>query len=198
MSGPYDLAIVGASWGGLHALTALVRALPEDFALPLAIIQHRSRDAGALLGELLQDHTSHPVREAEDKEPFCPGCIYVAPPDYHLLIERDHFGLSLEEAVRYSRPSIDVAFASAAETCGARVVGVVLTGANADGAEGLQRIIARGGLGFIQRPDEAECPIMPEAAIKASPKASVLSIAEIASRLASLKAALTSATPNAS
>ena len=189
MSGPYDLAIVGASWGGLHALTALVRALPEDFRLPLAIIQHRSRDAGSLLAELLQDHTSHPVREAEDKEPFCPGCLYVAPPDYHLLIERDHFALSLEEAVRYSRPSIDVAFASAAETCGPSVVGVVLTGANADGAEGLQRIITRGGLGFIQRPDEAECPIMPEAAIKASPKAPVLSIAEIAARLSSLKGA---------
>ena len=191
MRGPYDLAIVGASWGGLHALTALVRALPEDFKLPLAIIQHRGRDAGSLLAELLQDQTSHPVREAEDKEPFCPGCLYVAPPDYHLLIERDHFALSLDEAVRYSRPSIDVAFSSAAETCGASVVGVVLTGANADGAEGLQRIITRGGLGLIQRPDEAECPIMPAAAIKASPKAPVLSIVEIAARLASLEVAST-------
>lgn len=188
MSKPFGLVIVGASWGGLQALSRLVRALPEDFALPIAIIQHRGRDAGSLLGELIQDQTSLRVREAEDKEPFCGGCIYVAPPDYHLLVEHDHFALTLDEPVRYSRPSIDVAFSSAADTCGSRVVGVVLTGANADGAQGLQRIIARGGLGIVQAPSEAECPIMPEAAIMASPSAEVLPLAGIASRLAALPA----------
>lgn len=186
MSKSYGLVVIGASWGGLHALSTVVRGLPEGFGLPLVIVQHRSRDAGTLLGELLQDHTSLPVREVEDKEPFCAGCIYVAPPDYHLLVDRGHFSLTLDEPVRYSRPSIDVALSSAADTCGEQAVGVILTGANADGAEGLKRIVARGGLGIVQRPDEAECPIMPEAALKAVPTAEVLPLAGIAARLAAL------------
>lgn len=191
----YGIAIVGASWGGLQALSTLVRGLPDDFGLPLAIVQHRGRDAGNLLSELLQGHTSLPVREAEDKEPFCPGCIYVAPPDYHLLVENGFFGLSVDEPLRYSRPSIDVAFTSAADSFGKLVVGVVLTGANADGAQGLHRIAARGGLTLVQRPDEAECPIMPTAALAKVPKAESLTVARIAERLAKLSVFNPAATP---
>jgi two-component system, chemotaxis family, protein-glutamate methylesterase/glutaminase len=184
----HGLVIVGASWGGLHALSRIVSGLPPDFAVPVAIVQHRSRDAGMLLTELLQDQTTLPVLEVDDKLPFEPGSIYVAPPDYHLLVERDSFALSLDEPVRFSRPSIDVAMSSAADTCGARTVGIVLTGANADGAQGLQQIIARGGTGIVQRPDEAECPVMPEAALKASPTARVMSLDEIVVYLTGLSA----------
>jgi two-component system chemotaxis response regulator CheB len=175
----YGMVVVGASWGGLHALSTLVRGLQADFALPIVIVQHRGKDAGSLLGELLQDHSQLPVCEIEDKSPFHGGKVYVAPPDYHVLIEQDHFSLSLDEPVRYSRPSIDVAFSSAADTCGSRTVGIVLTGANADGALGLRRIADRGGMALIQRPDEAECPIMPEAARKAVPSAVILKLADM-------------------
>jgi two-component system, chemotaxis family, protein-glutamate methylesterase/glutaminase len=130
----YDIVVVGTSWGGLQALSALLRALPADFALPVAVVQHRSRDAASLLAELLQDHTPHIVCDVEDKEAIAPGHVYLAPPDYHLMVEHGHFSLSVDPLVRYSRPSIDVLFETAAESYGAGTVGVVLTGANEDGA----------------------------------------------------------------
>ena len=179
--------MIGASWGGLYALSAIVSALPLDYALAVVIVQHRRHDAGTLLCELLQDQTSLHVTEPEDKEPIKAGTVYVAPADYHLLVERDHFTLSLEEAVRFSRPSIDVAFTSAADTCGSSAVGVVLTGANEDGAHGLHSIADSGGLALVQDPASAECAIMPAAARKLVPGAEVLSLAALASRIAALR-----------
>jgi two-component system chemotaxis response regulator CheB len=182
----YDIVLVGTSWGGLAALRALIGALPADFVLPVVAIQHRHRDSTSVLAPILQDHTHLNVCEVEDKSPIASGNIYIAPADYHLLVERGHFSLSVDEPVRYSRPSIDVTFESAADAYGGGVVGVVLTGANADGARGLQRIAQRGGLALVQQPATAESSAMPTAALRAVPEARSLTIAEIGQTLASL------------
>lgn len=178
-----ELVVIGASWGGLHALGTIVAALPADFPLPVIIVQHRSRDSEALLEELLQDLTPLPIRQVDDKDPIVGGHLYVAPADYHLLVDGGHFALTTDAPVRFSRPSIDVTFASAADHCGACATGVVLTGANDDGAAGLKRIVDRGGRAIIQDPRDAEMPVMPTAALAAVPKADVLPLADIAPAL---------------
>jgi two-component system chemotaxis response regulator CheB len=182
----YEIIVVGTSWGGLSALHELIAGLPRDFAIPVVAVQHRHRQSGPLMTSLLQDRTALGVCEVEDKAPIAAGNVYVAPPDYHLLIEPGYFSLSTEEPVHYSRPSIDVTFVSAADTYGGRSVGVVLTGANADGARGLKRISDRGGLALVQSPDTAESATMPEAAIRVVPSARVLTIKEIAETLTAL------------
>ena len=186
MNATYDIVLVGTSWGGLAALRALIRALPADFGLPVVAIQHRHRDSNSAMPRILQDHTALNVCEVEDKAPIAGGSVYIAPADYHLLVERGHFSLTVDEPVRYSRPSIDVTFASAADAYGSGVVGVVLTGANTDGARGLRRIADRGGLALVQRPTTAESPTMPAAALHAVPEARSLTIEEIGQALASL------------
>lgn len=186
MSVGYQIVVVGTSAGGLSALRELVGGLPASFALPVVVVQHRHRQSDQLLSSLLQDRTSLPVCEVEDKAPILGGTVHVAPADYHLLIEPGYFSLSTDEPVRYSRPSIDVTFMSAADTYGAHTVGVVLTGANADGARGLERISDRGGLAFVQEPVTAESPAMPAAALRSVPNARALSIAEIAAELGTL------------
>lgn len=189
----YEIIVVGTSWGGLAALHELIAGLPRDFAIPVVAVQHRHRRSGQMLTTLLQDRTSLGVCEVEDKAPIRAGNVYIAPPDYHLLIDRGFFSLTTDEPVRYSRPSIDVTFASAADTYGDRSVGVVLTGANADGSRGLRRIVDRGGLALVQSPATAESPAMPAAAIQAVPNARVLTIPEIAATLAALPLAASSA-----
>jgi two-component system chemotaxis response regulator CheB len=179
----YEIVVVGASWGGLHALSVLLGALPAGWALPVIVVQHRARTADNLLPELLQDLTTLPVCEVEDKQPLAGGCVYVAPPDYHLLVERGHLSLSTDPLVRYSRPSIDVMFETAADSYGAGVIGIVLTGANDDGARGLERIAARGGYAIVQDPSSAESPAMPAAAWRAVPTARVLRLEEIVPHL---------------
>ena len=175
----YDIVLVGTSWGGLAALRTLVAGLPEDLSMAVAIVQHRHKDSDHLLRTLLQERSALAVCEVEDKMPIEHGMVYVAPPDYHTLIEPGHFSLSTEAPVRYSRPSIDVAFMSAADSYRHRAVGIVLTGANADGAEGLQRISEHGGLALVQDPATAESPTMPRAAAKAVPRARVMPLPEI-------------------
>jgi two-component system chemotaxis response regulator CheB len=179
VSALYEIAVVGTSWGGLAALRELVAALPEDLPMPIVLIQHRHRMSDSALPNLLQDKTSLRVSEVEDKAPIEPGAVYVAPADYHLLVDRGYFTLSVEEPIRYSRPSIDLTFSSAADVYGAKTIGAVLTGANADGAEGLRRIAERGGLALVQEPATAESPTMPAAALKAVPSARVLTLAAI-------------------
>jgi len=183
-----EIVMVGASAGGLDAVCALLRDLPADFRMALVVVQHRSRDSEALC-EVLQDCTPLPTEEVVDKAPIDPGRVYIAPPDYHLLVERGHFSLSLDEPELYSRPSIDVSFGSAAEAYGAGVVGVVLTGANRDGARGLRLIAARGGHAIVQDPSSAEVPVMPAAALAEVPAAEVLTIPRIAARLRALQPA---------
>jgi two-component system, chemotaxis family, protein-glutamate methylesterase/glutaminase len=187
---PYEIVVIGASWGGLEALTRIVGGLPVNFGAPLVIVQHRGRASEPLLAELLQDETRLRVTEPDDKEPLRPGHIYVAPADYHLLVDDDHLSLEVDAPVRYSRPSIDVTFMSASETFGRRVVGVVLTGANADGSRGLRSIVDRGGVGLVQDPSSAEMPIMPRAAVAAVPEAQVLELRAIPGRLAELVGAV--------
>ena len=182
----YEIIVVGTSWGGLSALNQLIAGLPREFGIPVVAVQHRHRESGAMLATLLQDRTPLCVCEVEDKAPILAGNVYVAPPDYHLLIEPGYFSLSTDEPVGYSRPSIDVTFVSAADTYAAKAVGVVLTGANADGSRGLKRIVDRGGKAFVQSPATAESPTMPAAAIRCVPQASVMAIEEIAVELTKL------------
>lgn len=187
MTGRYGIAVVGTSWGGLAALRELVSCLPDDLGVPVVLIQHRHKMSDDALPRLLQDRTGLHVCEAEDKMPIEAGHVYVAPADYHLLIEPDnYFELSVEEPIRYSRPSIDVTFTSAADSFGARTIGVVMTGANADGAAGLKRIAERGGATLVQEPATAESPAMPAAALKAVPSARVMVLSSIGSAIAEL------------
>jgi len=140
----YEIIVIGTSWGGLSAVSAVVEGLPSTFALPLVVVQHRSPDAPGLLAELLQARTKLRVLEVEDKQALLPAHLFVAPPNYHLLIDRGVFSLTTDAPVRYSRPSIDVTFSSAADAYGRRAIGIVLTGANEDGSLGLKRIADRG------------------------------------------------------
>jgi two-component system chemotaxis response regulator CheB len=184
----YRIAIVGTSWGGLGALRTLVAALPGACMLPIAIVQHRYRDSDALLARFLQDFTTLRVCEVEDKQPIEAGRVFIAPANYHTLVERGHFSLSTEAPVRYSRPSIDAAMTSAADAYAHRTVGVVLTGANADGAEGLRRIASSGGMAVVQDPASAEARLMPGAALRAVPTARVFAIERIGVFLGTLPA----------
>jgi len=182
----YSIVAVGTSWGGLSASTRLLSGLPADFPIPIVIVQHRGKDSDALLAQLLQDATDLSVCEIEDKDALEAGRVHVAPADYHVVLEPGFATLTVEEPVRYSRPSIDVMFESAADAYGPAAIGIVLTGANEDGARGLSRIVLRGGRALVQDPKTAEIPIMPEAAIRAVPTAEVVSLDKMARRLIEL------------
>jgi len=174
--GPVDAIVLGASAGGVDALLAILSALPASFILPMAAVVHIPRDKPSLLVEVLGASAHIAVREACDKDRLLPGLV-IAPPDYHVLLDVDsgglhlagaqdvHLALSNDALVNYSRPSIDVLFQSAAEVFGSRVAGIVLTGANDDGALGLLAIKEYGGVCAVQSPDEAAARRMPEAAI---------------------------------
>jgi two-component system chemotaxis response regulator CheB len=181
----FELVVIGTSLGGLHALETILRGLPREFPLPVVIVQHRSKET-IDLAALLQRYSLLPVREVEDKEEIQPGWVYLAPADYHLLVEDGHFALSLEAPVWFARPSIDILFESVAEAYPDRVVGVILTGASQDGAGGLAKIKAAGGLAVVQLPATAESRIMPAAAIAATQVDHILPLAEIAPFLTKL------------
>ncbi len=182
----YSIVVIGTSWGGLAALIHLLGDLPADFGLPIAVVQHRSKDSERLLPQLLQDATDLTVCEMDDKDPLTPGTVHLAPANYHALIDDGSISLTVEDPVRFSRPSIDVLFMSAADTYRAGTIGVVLTGANEDGSRGLQHIVKRGGRALVQDPKTAEIPIMPLAAIRSVPSAEVLALEAIAPRLIAL------------
>lgn len=165
----YEAAVLGVSAGGLQALMKIIPALPAAFPLPIAIVQHLGARSDAYLAELLNRHSAIAVKEAEDKETLSPGTAYLAPAGYHLLIEPDKsFSLSVDDKVNFSRPSIDLLFESAADAFGETLIGVVLTGANSDGAMGLKAIKRRGGLAVVQNPKTADASFMPRAAIAAT------------------------------
>jgi two-component system chemotaxis response regulator CheB len=183
-----EIIVVGTSVGGLAALERLLQCLPADFSVPIAVVQHRSVGSGEIMLRELRRYTTLRLDEPFDKEPVSPGRIYLAPADYHLLLEAGEFQLSIEAPVNYARPSIDVLFESAADAYGRRTVGIILTGANSDGALGAARIKQAGGVVIVQNPDEAECPIMPQAAINSTPVDSVLSLSEICNYLGNIRA----------
>ena len=189
----YGIVVVGTSSGGLKALQTLLSGLPANFPLPLVIVQHRGKDSDADLCEFLDGVSSLPVSEPEDKEILLAGHVYLAPRDYHLLIEEKSFALSTESPVAFARPSIDVLFESAADEYKEHAIGVILTGANRDGARGMARIKMNGGVTLVEDPDSAAVRIMPDAAIDSCNVDHVLQLREIApflSRLVSSKAEL--------
>ena len=176
----YRIVVIGTSYGGVAALEKLLPRLSPSLPAPVVVVQHRSRDTDDGLCEFLRAHCRLPVVEPNDKEAVEGGHVYLAPRDYHLLVEDGRFALSVDAPVTYARPSIDVLFESAADVYRADAIGVVLTGANRDGARGLARIRERGGLAVVQDPDEAESRAMPEAARAAAKVERVLRLEEIA------------------
>ena len=176
----YELIAIGTSWGGLDALSRLLDGMHDDVHQPIVVAQHRSPESSAgMLEELLQHHTRRLVSDPDDKTPLVEDHVYIAPSDYHVLVENGHLALSTDAPVQYARPSIDVLFESVAEAYGARAVGIVLTGANADGAAGLARIKRRGGVAVVQDPSSSERRTMPDAAIAATVADAVLPLEEI-------------------
>jgi len=160
------VVIIGGSAGSLGVIMQVLPELPVFSNTVYVIVMHRKNDADSILPVLLSTKTGMPVKEVEDKEQIIAGSLYVAPADYHLLFEgQDFFSLDSSEKVHYSRPSIDVSFESAALSFGSKVIGVLLSGANADGAEGLRRIQQAGGITVAQDPESAEVSYMPEQAI---------------------------------
>lgn len=178
---PVEAIVIGVSAGGLKALSAILPGLPRDYPLPIMICIHLPPGKKSIVAELFDEKCALSVREAEDKEPILPGNVYFAPPDYHLMVEPDRrLSLSSEEPVLFSRPSINVLFETAADSYGAGLLGVVLTGANNDGAQGLRTIMLAGGTAIIEDPAEAYQAAMPQAAIEACPGARVLSLDDMA------------------
>ena len=161
----FRLVVIGCSLGGMKALTTILGELHATFPVPIAVVQHRYRTSNEGLPAYFRRHTHLKVVDADDKEWIRPGQVYLAPANYHLLVEEGEFSLSVDEAVAFSRPSVDVLFESAADAYREAVIGVILTGANADGARGAARIKKNGGFVIVQDPNTAEAPEMPQAAI---------------------------------
>lgn len=164
----FQLVVIGCSLGGMSALQMILESLPASFRPPIAIVQHRYRTSSEALPSFLRRHSKLSVVDADDKQWIKPGHVYLAPANYHLLVENGELSLSVDELVAYSRPSVDVLFESAAEAYQDRVVGIVLTGSNSDGAKGAAAIKKRGGFLIVQDPSTAEAPSMPQAAIDAA------------------------------
>ena len=175
-----EAVVIGASAGGVQALLTVLADLPRSFRLPLIVVLHLPEGRDSQLAEIFQYRLPIEVREAADKETILPGTLYFAGPDYHLLVEMDRtFSLSSEEPLHYSRPSINVLMESAADAYGPALAGILLTGANEDGATGMARIKQQGGLTVVQDPAEAAVPTMPEAAIRRQAPDFILKLAGI-------------------
>lgn len=177
---------IGASAGGVEALSTVLPALQPSCGVPAFVVVHLPRERPSLLSQLFASKCSLTVAEALDKQPIEPGVIYFAPPDYHLLVDGEHLALSIDELVHYCRPSVDVLFQSAADRYGPGLLALVLSGANQDGAAGLKYVAAAGGQTLVQRPDTAVAPQMPQAALAAVPDSRVLDLKELAATLSAL------------
>jgi two-component system chemotaxis response regulator CheB len=175
------MLLIGGSAGSLDVLLEILPAVRKDIAFSIAVILHRKKEPDSLLETLLSGRTHLPVKEAEDKEKILPATVYIAPPDYHLLVEKDgRFSLDASEKINFSRPSIDVSFESAADAFGSHVAGLLLSGANADGTKGLKRIKEAGGIAIVQRPSMAGVAYMPQQAINEVVPDAILKNEEIA------------------
>jgi two-component system chemotaxis response regulator CheB len=185
--GDVKAIVVGGSAGALDALSQILPALPAGFSIPIALVLHVHPGKPSYLAPLLANRCQLTVKEAEDKEPLAPATIYVAPPNYHLLVEpRRCLSLSVDDPVLFSRPAIDVLFESAADAYGAELAGLLLTGGSEDGARGLAEIKRKGGLTIVQAPSTASVPTMPQAALRLAPVDQVLPLREIGPYLAQL------------
>jgi two-component system chemotaxis response regulator CheB len=183
----YEAVVIGSSAGGLNALKTLFRGLDRSFKLPVIMVQHISPDSENYMVHILNDLKKIPVKEADEKERPVPGTAYMAPPNYHLLIEPNRtFTLTVDERVNYARPSIDVLFETAAEAYKDTLIGIILTGANNDGSRGLKKIRDFGGLTIVQDPETAEVDSMPRAAVQTAHPHHTVVLEEIAPLLNSL------------
>lgn len=176
----FEVVVIGVSAGGFKALHAILPSLPADFTFPVVIVRHQHPTSDDYLAQSLSEKCQVIVKQADEKENIKSGVVYIAPPNYHLMIEDDKtFSLSVDEQVNYTRPSIDVLFETAADVYGARSIGVILTGANIDGSSGLKKIKQRGGFAIVQHPATATVDTMPLAAIAATEVDSILPLDEI-------------------
>jgi two-component system chemotaxis response regulator CheB len=183
----FQAVVIGVSSGGMQALKMLLGELPADFPLPLLIVQHISADAGDGLARLLDELCAIRVKEADEQDKILAGTVYLAPANYHLLVEQGGtLALSADSPVSYARPSIDVLFESAAAAYGPALIGVILTGANFDGSQGLKMLKQAGGVAIVQDPADAAARQMPMAALAATAVDHLLPLAEIASQLKKL------------
>ena len=187
-SAPIQAVAIGGSAGALHALSVILRDIPADYGLPIFITVHIPPERKSVLAEVLQMKCRLTVREADDKEPIVAGSVYVAPPDYHLLVEKDRtVALSSDEPVFYSRPAIDVMLESAADAYGSSLLGIVLSGASGDGAKGLKAIQDGGGVVMVEDPHAAYASTMPLAALDACSEATAVSLEQMAEYLKGLR-----------
>lgn len=187
MASTFQAVTIGVSTGGVNALQKLLGQLPADFPLPILIVQHIGPEAGIGLVKLLDECCALRVKEADEQDEILPGTVYLAPSNYHLLVERAGFlSLSADPPVSFSRPSVDVLFESAAEAFGPGLIGVVLTGANFDGSQGLRTIKQKGGVAIVQDPDDAEARQMPQSAMAAAEVDYVVTLAGMAALLRKL------------
>ena len=161
----YQLVVIGCSWGGFQGLRRLFSDLPADFPIPIVVVQHRLAQANDGLDASMQSASAIPIMDVTDKEPLVGGAIYLAPSDYHTIIDGKSLALSTEDAINFARPSIDVLFETAANSYGDSLIAVILTGANDDGAQGLRRVKELGGYTIIQDPGSAVRREMPDAAL---------------------------------
>jgi two-component system chemotaxis response regulator CheB len=179
--------VIGSSAGGIKALSIVLSALPRDFALPIIIVQHLHPQSDSYLANILEAKTGLRVKQADEKEKILAGMVYLAPPNYHLLVEEDRtFSLSIEGHVNFSRPSVDVLFESAVYAYRDRLIGIILTGANHDGSQGVRKIKRMGGYVLVQDPATAEACAMPQAAIAAVTVDRVLPLEQIGPHLLQL------------
>ena len=180
--------VIGVSTGGLKVIKAILSVLPSEFALSIIIVMHRHKETDGYLERSLNDECKMQVKQADEKEEIKAGIVYVAPPNYHLLIEDDGtFSMSVEGPVNYARPSVDVVFESAAEVYGEGLIGVILTGANKDGSRGLKMIKKSGGLTIVQTPETSEAAEMSKSAMEAVKPDYVLPLIEIGRLLRKLE-----------
>lgn len=181
------IIVIGCSKGGFTALTQLLKPIPKDYPNPILVVQHRQKYDKTSLEELLRHRLQVKVKQADEKEKIAGSVIYIAPPDYHLLLEKDFtLSLSSDQLVNYSRPSIDVLFETAAEAAKEKLIGIILTGANGDGAFGIKTIRIHGGTTIAQDPSSAECGIMPEMAIKTGMVQKIFDLSGISAFLLSI------------
>jgi len=183
----FEAIVVGSSAGGINALSTILAMLPREFPLPIIIVQHLHPNSESYLAQILGTKCELDVKQADEKETIANGVVYIAPPNYHLLIEEDRsFSLSIEAPVNFSRPSVDVLFETAIYAYRNKLIGIVLTGANNDGSKGLQKIKQMGGHVIVQEPATAEADVMPKSAIAVTEVDKILPLKQIGSYLLQL------------
>ncbi len=176
----FEAVVIGASAGGVNALMQVLPALPRGYRLPIVVVLHVRSGRQNQLVDVFQQRVQLPVREAGDKEDVIPGTLYFAPAGYHLLLENERsFSLSCDAPLHFARPAIDITMESAADVYGAGLAGILLTGANDDGAQGMAAIGRAGGLTVVQDPEEANVGVMPLEAIRVRPPDLVLPLEQI-------------------